>query len=314
MQMPTYKEGSLVFIKAILLNLAVQMLFSIIVTAIVVGTSGNSTEIPTIYSIIAMIGIQGGFFVAVYSSVKMRGVGVAYLKEEKVTPLGVILAVVVAVTLIACFSLIAEWFAIFLHSIGYKHSGLELNGALEWVLAVIAVVILAPIMEETIFRSMLLGGLRTKFKPCISVLLSGLCFALMHMSAEQTVYQFILGLTCAIIVLSSGSYVYSIITHSVSNLIALILPLIPLPKSSFGNVSVLLDNPALSAIITVALALVGCAVIGLIAWLYSKKRGATTYAPAEKEEEGWFSANAMLIASIVICLVMWISNAVVALS
>lgn len=312
----TWYQSSSVLLKAVLLNLGVQVLFSLAYSAVVLFTNptGASDAIATVPNLIAAMLIQTAFFIAIATTVIKDKVAIPYLGEQKISVVKLILAVLTAVVLVACFFLVAEWFAVFLNAIGYKTSALNVNTPLEWVLAVIAVVIFAPVMEETLFRSVLLGGLTARKGAVFSVLLSGLSFALMHMSAEQTVYQFILGCTCALITLSSGCYVYAIVIHAASNLIALVLPLLPVIGSKSGNVSVVLDNPALSVPITVALALAGAGLIALLAKAFSKN-AVKVRTPAEEKSEvkGFFSSNALFIMAIAICAFMWLCNAVVAL-
>lgn len=317
MRKMTLNDGNSVYLKAVLANLIVQVVFSIVfsVVALMLNPASPSTEIPSTLNIVVMILIQAAFLVAILTTVGKSRVELPFVKKQKISVVGTLLAVATAVVLICCFSWLAEWFAILLHAIGYKSSGIEFNGALDWVLGILAVVVIAPIIEETVFRSALLGGLKTRYGNAVSVILCGLCFALMHMSAEQTVYQFILGCVCAIVAISSGSYVYSIIIHATSNLIALFLPYVPLVTPKDGNVSVLLENVALSIPVTIALALVGVALIWFIAKAYLRKRAqdAVVEKQEQSEKKGLLGGNMTLVIGIVVCAVMWVSNALVAL-
>jgi hypothetical protein len=91
---------------------------------------------------------------------------------------------------------------------------------LKNVFFMLMAVVFAPVCEELIYRSALLSGLKRKFNDIVCALLSGLAFSLMHMSPEQTVYQFFLGFGAALLTLASGSVLPAIAMHAASNLIA----------------------------------------------------------------------------------------------
>lgn len=77
--------------------------------------------------------------------------------------------------------------------------------------------ILAPIMEEIIFRKILLSRLR-KFGDFISIFLSALAFGMFHGNLSQFFYAFALGCIFAYIVVKTGTIKYTIILHMIINL------------------------------------------------------------------------------------------------
>ena len=82
---------------------------------------------------------------------------------------------------------------------------------------IIFVGILAPIMEEIIFRKILLSRLR-KFGDFFSIFLSALAFGMFHGNLSQFFYAFALGCIFAYIVIKTGTIKYSIILHMIINL------------------------------------------------------------------------------------------------
>jgi len=256
-------------------------------------------------SLIGMILLQLAFFIAAATTFGKNKVAIPYFpRRVKIT--GVLFSVLIAVILLTCFSWLGEWFYLFLETIGYKTTSLEFNGAVEITLAAFVTVILAPVMEETVFRSALLGGLATRYKKWTCVVLSGLCFSLMHMSAEQTVYQFFLGCACALVTIESGNYLYAIIIHAFNNLAAILLSL--LGPESVVNALVFPGNPLISVPVTLGLAALGGIAIVLIC---KKMRVAIESRGEEGQPSGIIASlpyKLTFIVAVVISAVMWISN------
>ena len=93
--------------------------------------------------------------------------------------------------------------------------------------------ILAPIMEEIIFRKILLSRLR-KFGDFFSIVLSALAFGMFHGNLSQFFYAFALGCIFAYIVVKTGTIKYSIILHIIINLFGTVfIPKIILMKNVF---------------------------------------------------------------------------------
>lgn len=91
--------------------------------------------------------------------------------------------------------------------------------------------ILAPIMEEVIFRKVLLSRLR-RFGDFFSILLSALAFGMFHGNLSQFFYAVALGCIFGYIVIKTGTIKYSIILHMSVNIFgAVIFPTVALSKS-----------------------------------------------------------------------------------
>lgn len=86
-----------------------------------------------------------------------------------------------------------------------------------WVMLLFAVII-APIMEEIIFRRLLYKKL-IGLGPKVYVLFSAFVFALFHANLYQLVYAFALGVLFAGVTYYTGTIRYSIILHMVINFI-----------------------------------------------------------------------------------------------
>lgn len=87
------------------------------------------------------------------------------------------------------------------------------------------------IVEEIVFRGMILNGLRTKFNDISAIFLSALMFALMHGNLQQLVYPFVLGLILGWLKLRTGSIIPCMIVHFTSNFLTILLTYLGLNNS-----------------------------------------------------------------------------------
>ena len=93
-----------------------------------------------------------------------------------------------------------------------------------WSIALFAV-ILAPIMEELIFRKLLLDRMRTIDRPT-AVLFSALAFGLFHGNLSQFFYAFGAGLLFGSIYVSTGRLRYTVVLHILVNAIGSLVPML----------------------------------------------------------------------------------------
>lgn len=95
-------------------------------------------------------------------------------------------------------------------------------------------VIVAPILEELIFRGIMLGGLLTRYSPLKSILISSLLFSFVHLNPWQFIAAMISGLFLGWIYYKTRSVVPTIIMHSVNNLVGF-LAIAKYGKESIDN-------------------------------------------------------------------------------
>lgn len=125
------------------------------------------------------------------------------------------------------------------------------------VMIVIASVFLAPMCEETIYRGVLLHGLKQKKSTAKAILLSALAFMLMHMSPVQVVFQFSLGVVGAYMTLKSERLFPSILMHATANALALVMELTPFGGVLGDCVAWLTQNITAAVFITLGLFVCG---------------------------------------------------------
>ena len=100
----------------------------------------------------------------------------------------------------------------------------ELLGQFNLATVLFLAVILAPIVEELIFRKLLLDRL-VKYGELPAVITSGLIFGLCHGNFSQFFYAMLIGWVFAYIYVKTGKIRYSIIMHMIINFLGSVLPL-----------------------------------------------------------------------------------------
>lgn len=94
----------------------------------------------------------------------------------------------------------------------------ESGGVLTWTVAILLAVIVAPLVEEIVFRGLLYTALRARMGMWASVIISGMIFAALHPTIpEQFLMLSVLGCAFAVIRERTGSLVPSMICHGINN-------------------------------------------------------------------------------------------------
>lgn len=91
-------------------------------------------------------------------------------------------------------------------------------GSQTGIFAFFLMVIAAPILEELIFRGIILDGLLKKYSPIKSILISSLLFGLVHLNPWQFVSGLIIGIFSGWVYYRTRSLSFSIIIHASANL------------------------------------------------------------------------------------------------
>jgi membrane protease YdiL (CAAX protease family) len=84
------------------------------------------------------------------------------------------------------------------------------------------VAVLAPIIEEILFRGIIMHGLMRNYRSWYAILLSGILFSVFHLNPWQMSYTFFLGLLLGWVMVRTRSLPLAIIIHSINNLIVLL--------------------------------------------------------------------------------------------
>lgn len=100
----------------------------------------------------------------------------------------------------------------------YFESISQIMGIGGW--AMITILILAPILEEVLFRGIIQESLTNKFSPLAGILITSAIFAVIHINLPQVVNAFFVALILGYIYYMTQSLIPVILIHAMNNAIA----------------------------------------------------------------------------------------------
>lgn len=92
-----------------------------------------------------------------------------------------------------------------------------------YLLSAVSSVMVAPVIEELLFRGILFAGLAKRWPIWLAAVVSSLAFAFLHGQVNVGIYTFILGCLLSWSYVRSGSLYPGIVLHFVNNLVAFVL-------------------------------------------------------------------------------------------
>ncbi|MEL7001850.1 MAG: type II CAAX endopeptidase family protein [Bacteroidota bacterium] len=96
----------------------------------------------------------------------------------------------------------------------------------EGIYTFLTVAVAAPILEELIFRGVILNGLLKNYSPLKAIMISSLLFGLLHLNPWQFIAAFNLGVLAGWVFYRTGSIIPAIAVHFVNNGSASIISLL----------------------------------------------------------------------------------------
>ncbi len=156
--------------------------------------------------------------------------------------------------------------------------------------ALLVIAVLPALLEETIFRGVVLEGMKD-LGTVAACLLGGMLFSIFHQSPAQTVYQFLCGAAFTLLALRANSVLPAILAHFLNNAFILL-------NARFGWLDGVTGDGAVALYTTSAVCLVG-ALVYLIAFDRRTDRKKTA-----RIRSMLFPA----VPGIVLCAVLWIFN------
>lgn len=186
-------------------------------------------------------------------------------------------------------ALFLEW----LGGFGYVDGGIRLPSldGFGFVGVLFVVAVLPALFEETVFRGVLLNGLRT-FGTLGAVLLSGALFALYHQNPAQTLYQFCCGAVFAFVAIRSGSILPTVVSHFINNAVVLCL-------TKFGVTAI----SGTAQIVVYIVAFISLVVA--FTWLFVFDKQPKKKTETVKGEKKDFFLRALI--GVLVCAVSWLS-------
>ena len=195
---------------------AVQVIVSIIVGLFFPGMA-ESSWFNVALTVIGVVGIGLPVFLKL-----MKRIPNSVIEEKKKLSFGKFIGYFLVCVAAAYVSNIV---GLFISAIIELIRGIEMINPLEdfifgsnMVLTVIYAVIIAPIVEELIFRKVLLDKLR-RFGDLPAILITGFAFGIFHFNLSQFFYATVLGILFAYITIRTNRIIYSILLHMMMNFV-----------------------------------------------------------------------------------------------
>ena len=153
---------------------------------------------------------------------------------------------------------------------------MQITGTADLVATVVIAVLVAPVLEEALFRGVLLQGLARRRGPAAATIWTAVFFSLYHFyNPWQVIPTFFLGLVLAWVVLATRTLISGILVHAAFNTISLGLFAAPVRERDVPSGSVVWVVAAIFGLL-----LLGSAAFGVgMAWLERQTGG------------GWFGAG-----------------------
>lgn len=274
-----YCEGITVYLFSVVLLIVAQ--FFVGVVAVSFGSIAPELSQSGDFNGACMIFFQvvEAGFLFLYGVKKKRRFDFSYFNNYEtgsgLSVRHVLLPVCIAPLVLIGMYLPTVWYGYLTEAIGIppEAGALSLDTVSAVVLVVIASVFLAPIVEETIYRGVLLSALKSERTILTAALLSSLSFMLMHLSPLQVVFQFALGITSAFIAIRAKRLLPCVVLHATSNALALTLEMTPLAEKVGASVEWLTARPLAAFFITLGLFIAaGAAVFFIVRFGFFDKR------------------------------------------
>lgn len=109
--------------------------------------------------------------------------------------------------------------------ISFSSATIEVISNIKWYEALIFSALLGPLVEEIMFRKLIIDRTRM-YGEKLSMIFSALLFAFFHTNVQQFFYAFLVGLLYAYLYLRRGKVLYCWILHALFNFFGSVLPLI----------------------------------------------------------------------------------------
>lgn len=169
----------------------------------------------------------------------------------------------------------------------------DVVGSSTWIWSLIFVGILSPIVEEMMFRGLMLNKIRA-YGDKVAIITTALLFGLFHANFSQFFYAVALGIIFAYITLKTGTIKYSIALHIVVNIIgSVIMP------------AIVGDGSNLTLVGVASIILIVVSVIGVVLLFKNKKNISLSNGEITLDKGSVFKTiwiNAGMILYTIICL------------
>lgn len=286
------KAGGLSYSATVLINLIVSIIMSGVILIFSLKDTDGEKYVSLLVSPIAIA-------IVLILALKVAKQPARSLLPVKTHPKYYLIGILLIFGLLFSLSSVNEYLIRLFELMGYQRRPNFLPDISGWkvIPVFISIAVIPPVMEEIIFRGILLQNTEEGVGSVRAVFLVGFCFALYHGSVEQTVYQFICGCLFTFLAVRSRSVLPSVMMHFINNALIIILMACGATDPQTGEI-VMSEGVNIAVTVLSAAALIGGTV-----WLILDKT------PLKKCKQGGVKAF-FIFASVGIAamVVMWIAG------
>ena len=220
-------------IRALLLVISYTLIYSLVQIAVqsvftfYLRSSGVYSEekifnrlINGIYAI-SVISIMLSFWIYVLIGIAINRPVKNYIYRHKIPPMGIFMFVCTALgsrLAVTAYFHFAQKNEILKNSLqsAEAYTPTSFSG-IDIIICLFAIIIIAPMFEEFLFRGLIMGELMRIMRPWSAILFQGILFGIAHMVLFQSIFASIMGVILGILYYYSKSYKANVICHSIFN-------------------------------------------------------------------------------------------------
>lgn len=288
------KGGGLAFSVAVVLNVFVGLIISVIIGASGLNGTDAAKYIGYLTSSIALIA-------TVLIMRFMFNQPLRKFATVKCNPKYILIGLLLIYGLLFSLNSLNGYLIKLFELMGYTPKSSTLPNLSGWNLlpAILVIAVLPAVLEEFLFRGIILNNIEGEVGSVKTIFLVGFLFSLYHGSVEQTIYQFICGCLFALLAIRSRSLTPVVLIHFINNAIIIILYSVGALDSN-GNL-IISQGGNIAITVTSALCL-----IGAVVWLILDRKLKFGLVKGEKSSlKGFFLFG---LAGIAITALTWILN------
>ncbi len=204
----------------LLLNMAIFNILGELAAVLVYAMFGDAAADPSHETVITLLSILPPILsetVSIILGAKLLGINFKRLTANRENYSGATVAKLITLCIGLQFaaSIIAAVIQALLELVGLKGATPDLSATTSFtanILMSFYACILGPVLEELLYRGVLLQSMR-KYNERFAIILSALIFGLMHQNYQQFILGFMLGIPLAIVTIKYDSLIPSIFTH-----------------------------------------------------------------------------------------------------
>lgn len=252
------KDVGQVYFWCLLLPQILAFVFQLILTMIapkIGSTPEDILQITPVYLSYMMMA-QIAFLIVLIFNLRKHDIKNSLKLNFKIGIGNTVICVVIGIVGVFALSPIVGLFDEFLTYIGYSASlnlPFELNSIGMLILLIFLMALVPAILEEFVFRGVVLQGLK-RYGKWIAIFATSGLFALIHLSLSQLIFPFLFSIVLCFVVLKTNSILTSIIIHFTANTTSLIV--------SYCNFNIIFNVPLWAEIlIAIGIMIVGAVIV-----------------------------------------------------